>query len=119
MKQVKSTFLFDLKYIFILAELFCHEFLPSNITKSENERLGLSFILCGEPAPRVTWTFGKGDTDHEIVPVKLNTVHYIYSLSLPPLSRNMCGSTLSIHARTSSQEVVAQLGIYVNCELRF
>lgn len=96
--------------------MFCHEPLPGNITKSENERLGLSFILCGETAPRVTWTFGNRDTDHEIVAVQLNSIHYVYSLSLPPLSRNMCGTTLSIDARTSSEQVVTKLGIHVNCE---
>ena len=107
------------KYLFLSAKLFCNGLLPRNITKNENERLVLSFALCGEPAPSVTWNFGISDTINEVAPVKIKDYGYIYSLSLPALSRNMCGTDLSIVTKSLSQEVVTMLTIYVNCEWQF
>lgn len=96
--------------------MFCHGFLPKNLTKNENEELLFSFTLCGEPAPRVTWSFNTNESDNEIIPIKLKDCAHIYTLKLPFVSVNMCGKDMFIVCKTSLEEVVSRLRIYVNCE---
>ena len=73
-------------------------------------------MLCGESAPRVTWFFDTTDDNNEIFPVKVKDFRYIYALKLPTVSINMCGKDIFIVAKTSLEEVVTTLKIYVNCE---
>ena len=73
-------------------------------------------MLCGKPAPRVTWFFDTIDRKNEILPIKVKDFGYIYVLKLPTVSINMCGKDLFIVAKASLEEVVTALKIYVNCE---
>ena len=51
-------------------------------------------MLCGKPAPRVTWFFDTIDRKNEILPIKVKDFGYIYVLKLPTVSINMCGKNI-------------------------
>ena len=73
-------------------------------------------MLCGEPAPKVTWLFNGGNSSNEINPVKFKDFGYIYVFNSPVLSMSMCGKDLSILIKSSLEEIVKVLRIYINCE---
>lgn len=96
--------------------MICHDFPPKNLNENKIEKLVFSFILCGEPAPRVTWNFNTSETYTEVNPVKVKNIGYSYTINFSALSITVCGKYVSIVTKRLKQQEVRVLPTFLNCK---
>ena len=73
------------------------ETLPQNFTCSENKEIIGKVTLCGNPAPKLTWTIGGKRINGMIDSSKANQYQYTYSFNTT-LKFEMCGKVLKYEA---------------------